>query len=361
MGGVAHMLMITYREIEERCKGMYWDDWEIVTKHNPYKGEKEFAMCMIANILALLERESINDDFIIKYLQTLTALSKVDSNEYDVFLKMMSTDNNAKINALAGKRLSKYERKLLAEMMMSNLGEYMMKGEYQSCCYSAMKVFLITTYCILCNDIEFDIESIDMIVDLDDELEKINIFPSEEETEHIMVNWESRNKINDMYTLYKTQYLGLDNFSILELVSADVIEQDYYYKDERFSIAPSILVKQYCSILEHEINQIIQLLNFSDKPKKHLMWFEMKEYVRYHEIKLDYVDFNLNKLLNEWYYLRNKASHGEEITKGDYKKISKYKTQGLFEAISQKKIELNKIKIEPSIGEIAKYMGLGLE
>lgn len=350
------MLMITYREIEERCKGMYWDDWEIVTKHNPYKGEKEFAMCMIANILALLERESINDDFIIKYLQTLIGLSKVDSNEYDVFLKIMSTDNNAKINALAGKRLSKYERKLLAEMMMSNLGEYMMKGEYQSCCYSAMKVFLITTYCILCNDIEFDIESVDIIVDLDDELEKINVFPSEEETEHIMVNWESRNKINDIYTLYKTQYLGLDNFSILELVSADVIAEDYYYKDERFSIAPSILVKQYCSIVESEINQIIQLLNLDDKPNEHLMWNDMKKYVKRNNIELESANFDLNDLLEQWHGLRNKASHGQKISKNEYNKIVKYIMDGLFVSISQKKLDLQGVKLTPSVDEIGEYM-----
>lgn len=355
------MLTITYREIEERCKGMYWDDWddwEIVTKHNPYKGEKEFAMCMIANILALLERESINDDFIIKYLQTLIGLSKVNSSEYDVFLKMMSTDNNTKINALSGKKLSKYERKLLAEMMMSNLGEYMMKGEYQSCCYSAMKVFLITTYCILCNDIEFDIESIDMIVDLDDELEKINVFPSEEEIEHIMVNWESRNKINDMYMLYKTQYLGLGNFSILELVSADVIAEDYYYKNKKFSIAPSILVKQYCSIVESEINQIIQLLNLDDKPNQHLMWNDMKTYVKKNNIELQGANFDLNNLLNDWHGLRNKASHGQEISKNQYKKISKYIIDGLFLSISQKKLDLLGIEVSPSVDEIGQYMGL---
>lgn len=82
------MLTITYREIEERCKEMYWEDWEdweIVTKHSLYKGEKEFAMCMIANILALLEKESKNDNFIIQYLQGLCSLSETDSKEYNFF------------------------------------------------------------------------------------------------------------------------------------------------------------------------------------------------------------------------------------------------------------------------------------
>ncbi|MDK0710395.1 hypothetical protein P5E62_14595 [Clostridium perfringens] len=350
------MLTITYREIEEYCKGIFFEDWEIITKHNCLKGEKAFAMCMIEYILASIEKEHVNDKFVIQFLQSLISLSKIDSNEYEVFLKMINLESTTIKRSLSGKKLSEYERKLLREMMMSNLSEYTMKSNYQNCCYSAMKVFLVTTYCILCNNIDFDIEAIDMIVDLDDELEKINVFPSEQPTDRIMINWESRNKINDMYTLYKTQYLGLDNFSILELVSADVIEEDYYYKDERFSITPSILVKQYCSIVEHEVNEIIKLLNLSDKPKKHLMWKDMKEYVRKHNIELEILYFELIDLLEEWHILRNKSSHGEIITKEEYKKITKYKSLGLFEGISQKKMELTNTKVAITIDEIDEYM-----
>lgn len=70
--------------------------------------------------------------------------------------------------------------------------------------------------------------------------------------------------------LYKTQYCGLSNSSILDLVSADVIEEEYYLKDERFTIAPSILMKQYLSIIEREVNDIIQLSNLENTPTKHL-------------------------------------------------------------------------------------------
>ena len=75
--------------------------------------------------------------------------------------------------------------------------------------------------------------------------------------------------------LYKTQYCGLTNASILDLVSADVIEEEYYLKDERFTIAPSILMKQYLSIIEREVNEIIVLSGFNPNPDQHLNWYDI--------------------------------------------------------------------------------------
>ena len=129
------------------------------------------------------------------------------------------------------------------------MAEYTMKGEYEQCCYTAMLAFFQTAYCILVKDINFSIKHIDMIADLDDELESIQLYESAQPTDTIIVDWHSTNKINSIYMLYKNQYSGLDKSSILDLVAADVIEKDYYYKDERFSIAPSILSKQYCAIM----------------------------------------------------------------------------------------------------------------
>lgn len=353
------MIIITESEIIEYTKKMFIDDGEtIIGHHNVFYGEKDFALCMIEQILGLLERTKINDEFVIQYLQGLISLSQDESLHYKEYLKAFVSNDKISESAMQGKKLSKQDKRVLDEIMKSNLGEYMMKSEYQSCCYSAMKAFLITAYCILIKDINFCIGSIDMIADLDDELQSINIYEAEHETDFIMVDWHSSNKINSMYMLYKTQYPGLDKSSILDFVAADVIEEDYYFKDERFSIAPSILVKQYCSIIEHEVNEIIKLLDFNDKPNTHLMWNDMKVYVKKHDIDLESTNFELKNLLDNLHGIRNKASHGSIITKKEYETITQYKCEGLFNGISMKKLEIRNIKVCPSIEEISKYMGL---
>ncbi len=352
-------MIITYNEIKELTKGCYIDDGdEILVKHSVYNGEREFALVLIEMCLGLLSREKINDNFIVQYLQGLIALTMPDSKYYEDYLSSFVDDIKKREQALKGERLRDNDIALIKEMMQSNLGEYTMKGEYQSCCYSAMQAFFITTYCILLKNIDFNITNIDMIADLDDELESIQLYGNQEEQGTIIVDWHSTNKINSIYMLYKNEYPGLDKTSILDLVAADVIEKDYYFKDERFSIAPSILVKQYCGIIEHEVNELIQLKNLRNKPKKHLMWNSMKKYVKKNHIDLEFTSYKLSKVLDDLHDMRNDAAHGEIITKEQYSVISKYKNLGLFTGLSTEKLKLKNGKISPTIDELKNFMGL---
>ena len=352
-------MIITYNEIQEIIKGSYIDDGEeILVKHSIYKGEREFALVLIERCMGLLSKEPVNDKFIVQYLQGLLSLTNPKNKHYELFLNAFVSEESVKEKALDGEKLSLSDIAVIKELMQMNMSEYTMKGEYQSCCYTAMFAFFKTVYCILEKKVGFYIKHIDMIADLDDELESIQLYESSEPTDVIIVDWHSSNKINSIYMLYKNQYSGLDNSSILDLVAADVIEEDYYYKDERFSIAPSILTKQYCAIIEHEVNEIIQLWNLPNKPQKHLMWYEMKKYIKINNIDLEATDFSLLKVLEDLYDLRNKGAHGGVITKDEYKIISKYKNLGLFDGISIEKLRLKNGKISPTIDELKKYMGL---
>lgn len=352
-------MIIPYSEIQEILNGSYTDNGEeILVKHSVYNGEREFALVLIAQCMCLLNRPNVNDKFVIQYLQGLLTLTTPENKHYEDFLNTFVPETSLKEKALAGEKLSSYDIAIIKELMQSNMAEYTMKGEYQRCCYSAMIAFFQTTYCLLEKRVDFHIKHIDMIADLDDELDSIQIFESSDPMDVIIVDWHSSNKINSIYMLYKNQYSGLDKPSILDLVSADVIEEDYYFKDERFSIAPSILTKQYCAIIEHEVNEIIQLLNLPNKPQRHLMWRKMKEYVKDNNIDLEATSFSLSDVLEDLYDLRNKGAHGDVITKEEYKIISHYKNLGLFDGISIKKLQLTNGRISPTIDELNKYMGL---
>lgn len=350
------MTIITYSEITEYLKDCYTDTGEqIICKHGVFTGEKDFALCLIEQILGLLNRADKNDKFIIQYLQGLLTLSQKDNTHYSDYLNVFAPNEEIKRIAIQGSRLTTQDRRVLEETMHSNLGEYITKGDYQSCCYTAMKAFLIATYCILIKEIQFQIGGIDIIADLDDDVQSINISESKDDS-IIIIQWHSTNKINSIYMLYKTKFSGLDDASILDLVAADVIEEDYYLKDERFSIAPSILMKQYCAIIEHEVNEIIQLLNLPDKPSRHLMWNKMKQYIADNNIDLDGASFELVDALEDLHGLRNKADHGDVITKEEYAIMQKYKQDGLFDLLSVKKLSIRGIVVHPTIDEIQEYM-----
>ncbi len=88
-----------------------------------------------------------------------------------------------------------------------------------------MNAFLITAYCIISKGLNQYTSNIDITVDIYDTVIDVTLTLAETKPDVILVDWHSINKINDLYMLYLTQYPGLEKSSILDLVSADVIEK----------------------------------------------------------------------------------------------------------------------------------------
>lgn len=326
-----NILVITEDEISAFTKDFYKIlSSQVVGKSDPFKGEKAFVLCSLEQLIGLLSFPTKNDKMIIQHTKNIIRASK-NTQEYQNFLKLMSPSHEITKYAMSMPKLTISERSILNELLMSNYNEYLMKSNFVKCCYSAMNAFLVTAYCIISKGIEERISTIDITVDIYDTVQQISLETSDKANNNIYVNWHSTNRINDLYMLYKTQYCGLTNASILDLVSADVIEEEYYLKDERFTIAPSILMKQYLSIIEREVNQIIVLAGFNPKPNQHLNWYDMKNRVRKKGIDVDYLPFKLYEALDDLYQFRNHSMHGEsDITKEDYSILRKYKNEGLF-------------------------------
>lgn len=347
------MKIITEREIIHYTNRAYIDDGtNIIGMHDPTDGEVSFSLCVIEQLLGLLNRSSKNDENIINHTSILLNLSNEESEEYSDFLTHMY-DNNTKNNSLNKERLAQNQRKIIKEFATTLLGEYLLKSDEQSCCYTAMNAFLIGLYCILVSKIDFEPEHIDLIADLDDRLTEIKIFKSRGSTNHLLINWYSANRIESMYMLYKTQYSGLEDESILDLVSADVIEEEYYFNDERFTIAPSLLMKQYLAIIERETNIIITLSGHGNPNNSHLNWYDMKNRVRKRGIDLGFISCKFHEVLDDLYVFRNDTMHGKtNITTENYKVLTKHKNDGLFKALSMKKLELKGIQLHPTVDEI---------
>lgn len=321
----------------------------IIGKTNPFLGEKEFFLCILEQIIGLLHQEEKSDVRIIRQIQIALRACQ-SNNEYRKFSKF-SEDNNI-FTILKNNSLSLMERNFLKEIFESNYAEYEFKSDYTSCCYSA-----INAYCILKHNISNFVSRIDITVDIYDTVQNIKVEFSNVENKNIYIDWHSTNRINDIYMLYKTKYCGLDKESILDLVSADVVEEEYYLKDDRFTIAPSILMKQYLSIIEREVNEIIQLSNIDKKPDKHLNWYDMKNFVRKRGITIDYLSYKLSDVLDELYPFRNVLMHGEVgVTKEDYAILCEYKNKELFMGISIEKMKLKNEVIHPTVDELKNIM-----
>lgn len=351
------MRIITEKEISERLKDAFViNEGRIKAKHNPCKNELCFVLCTIENILANLTEDDKNDKMIVQFLRILNNVSNENNEEYKCFLESFGIDKSAQESILEMERINKFQKPIIKEIVTSNLGEYWLKGDDKLCAYSAMKAFLIALYCILLNNYDCYFSHIDLIADLDDELVEVKLFEADEKPEHILLAWYSSNKIESMYLLYKTEYSGLEDESILDLVSADIIEEEYYLNDERFTIAPSILMKQYLAIIEREVNKIIVLSGKGNPDSSHLMWYDMKNRVRKKGINIDALPTKLSKVLDDLYPYRNDLMHGNTITNDAYKVMRKYKSEGLFKGLSMKKIELNGITLYPTVDEISEYL-----
>lgn len=62
-------------------------------------GEPEFTLVLLAQCIGLLNRESINDKFLVQYLQGLLALTNPESKHYEAYLNTFVDDTSTREKA----------------------------------------------------------------------------------------------------------------------------------------------------------------------------------------------------------------------------------------------------------------------
>ena len=273
---------------------------------------------------------------VIKEVHEVTGL---EGNIEDIITKVK---NNYQDNTL-----TEPEAIVLSEIASMNCDEYLIKSDYQRCDYSAMLTLSRLAYQIILQGLDRYIDHIEMFVDTDGLLSSWQFDYAEKKYDNIWIEWMPLDKVDFYYSIYHTNCGGLLDNSMWDLASADSVAEQFEKDDGRKTVSYNMPFKQYCGVIEQEINEIIQLSDIRNKPTQRLMWYDMKKFVEENSIQFVEGLFSFNKMLQDLYWPRNLSSHGEKITKEQYDKLMYYKNRQLFELISWTKLQLLGKKFEP--------------
>lgn len=354
--------MLNWQPINELVDGEYLDNkLGIIPRHNYITGLKNYVLATLEQLIGNLSRSNINDDM-IKFLCSSLYIVAQRGNEryFEVIREVYEvTDIEENIEDIIIKVKENYQDNILtepeiivlSEIATMNYNEYLMKSDYQRCDYSAMLTLTRLAHQIILQSLDRYINTIDVFVDTDGLLSSWNYDYSEKKNESIWIEWIALDKVDYYYSIYHTNCGGLSNDSMWDLASADSVAEQFEDNTGRKIVSYNMPFKQYCGVIEQEINAIIQLSDIKDKPTKHLMWYEMKKFVKENEIHFIEGTFSFNKMLQDLYWPRNLSSHGEKITKEQYDKLKYYKDRQIFEFISWTKLQLIGKKFEPVLSE----------
>lgn len=354
--------MINWKPINESVDGEYLDNnLLIVPRHNYITGVKNYVLATLEQLIGNLSRLNIDDNMVKFLCSSLYSIGQRGNDRYFEVIKevyeVVGMEENienviTKVkNTFQGNTLTAPEAIILSEIASMNYNEYLMKSDYQRCDYSAMLTLSRLAHQIILQGLHRYVKHIEMFVDTDGLLSSWKFDYAEEKTDKIYFEWVPLDKVDFYYSIYHTNCGGLSDNSMWDLASADSVIEQFEKDDGRKTVSYNMPFKQYCGVIEQEINEIIQLSNINNKPTEHLMWKDMKNFVKENNIQFVEGLFSFNKMLQDLYWPRNLSSHGEKITKEQYAKLADYKGRQLFERISWTKLQLLGKKFEPVLSD----------
>ena len=352
--------MLNWQPINELVDGEYLDnELGIIPRHNYITGLKNYVLATLEQLIGNLSRSNINDDMIKFLCASLYSVAQRGNERYFEVIREIHvvTGMEENIEDIITKVKENYQNNILtdpesivlSEIASMNYYEYLEKSDYQRCDYGAMLTLSRLAYQIILQGLDRYIDCIEMFVDTDGLLSSRQYDYAEKKNKNIWIEWVPLDKVDFYYSIYHTNCGGLSDNSMWDLASADSVAEQFEKDDGRKTVSYNMPFKQYCGVIEQEINEIIQLSDIKNKPTEHLMWYDMKKFVKENRVKFIEATFSFNKMLQDLYWPRNLSSHGEKITKEQYDKLIYYKDRQLFELISWTKLQLLGKKFEPAL------------
>lgn len=279
-------------------------------------GLKSYCIYRLKQIVTELNHKYPDDKILTAYYGDLYLLfyKNIDKLENRIS-KTHELSNNKKIMNIENENLSFNEQRFLLEnAITASLLDY----AYKTTDYGASKALLTLSLRLLEIGItdERILTSASLITNTGDELVNWELeFTTDKSVPFIDIEFKPLDILDNEYQKKKTEYPSLSDESLKAIATA--ITQEVLLVKSQELMSYSGLAMSYFGVLERELKAII--VNYSADFNPKMMWRDITEYFKNKKTKiLTKLVPNIYKLLKIMNPLRNKAAHGEFISKEEF-------------------------------------------
>ena len=279
-------------------------------------GLKSYCIYRLKQIETELNLKNPDDKILTAYYGDLYLLFYKNINNLENNISYIhELSNTKKIMNVENENLSFNEQRFLLEnAITASLLDY----AYKTTDYGASKALLTLSLRLLENGVtdEKILTFASLITNTGDELVDWELeFTTDKSVPFIDIEFKPLDILDNEYQKKKTEYPSLSDDSLKAIATA--ITQEVLLNKSQELMSYSGLAMNYFGVLERELKVIIS--NYSSNFNSKMMWRDITEFFKNNKTKiLTKLVPNLYELLKIMNPLRNKAAHGEFISKEEF-------------------------------------------
>ncbi|MFB5285154.1 SEC-C domain-containing protein [Peribacillus sp. Hz7] len=290
----------------------------LIPSHNLTESKKSFVLALLEQLIYELKKESPSD----KIIQCLSS----------------------KIFFLSDKgNLTETEFKLAKTPTTGNLAEYVQLPDGAKPDYNAMRVMSEFAYQAILEGISDEKKywSATIFVDTNDTLVKWEFHSSENDIpllDEIFVSWKSLDPLDNEYKILINKLYAFEKESLKTLATITT-QMKFIQKKQSDLISYTSITMGYLGVLEQELRHLISL--YKTGKQKRMMLREICGYLK--DKNIGEMDRQFISRLETLIPLRNRAAHGEFISKDEFQPVQEILLNGQgYEIISWAKLDLKR-------------------